>query len=51
MKAGPQTAKWKVLLVEDNPGDVLLLRELLTESVNSPFELEHAELGCRADTG
>ncbi len=43
MKVGPQTAQWKVLLVEDNPGDVLLLRQLLTESVNSPFELEHAD--------
>ena len=43
MKTGPQTVKWKVLLVEDNPGDVLLLREVLTEFPNSPFELEHVD--------
>jgi PAS domain S-box-containing protein len=43
MKAGSQTAKWKVLLVEDNPGDVLLLRQLLSESAQTPFELEQVD--------
>lgn len=33
----------KVLLVEDNPGDARLLRELLNETGGSEFELVHVE--------
>lgn len=33
----------KVLLIEDNPGDVRLLREILSESKNISFEIEHAD--------
>ena len=33
--------KKKVLLVEDNPGDVRLIREMLKESGNTEFELAH----------
>jgi signal transduction histidine kinase/CheY-like chemotaxis protein len=32
-----------VLLIEDNPGDARLLRELLQETGNSQFELVHAD--------
>ena len=35
-----QTAK-RILLVEDNPGDALLLREALREIDSPPFELIH----------
>jgi len=34
--------KLKVLLVEDNPGDVILLVEALEKSGNGGFELSHA---------
>lgn len=33
----------KILLVEDNPGDVRLIREMLTEAGNDLFELEYAD--------
>lgn len=33
----------KVLLVEDNPGDARLIRELLAETRGAPFHLEHAD--------
>ena len=33
----------KVLLIEDNPGDVRLIREMLSESKNISFEIEHAD--------
>lgn len=33
----------KILLVEDNPGDARLVRELLKEVSNFPYELLHAE--------
>lgn len=31
----------KVLLIEDNPGDMRLVKEALTEAAGTPFELEH----------
>jgi CheY-like chemotaxis protein len=31
----------RVLLVEDNPGDARLLREMLVEASSSQFELTH----------
>ena len=34
---------YKVLLIEDNPADVGLIREMLAEARDSAFELEHAE--------
>ncbi len=40
-------AKIAVLLVEDNPGDARLTRELLAEVDSFEFELEHFE--CLAD--
>ena len=33
----------KILLVEDNPGDALLLRETLKEATSAWFEVEHVE--------
>lgn len=33
----------KVLLIEDNPGDVRLIRELLKEIAGTQFELQHAD--------
>ena len=33
----------KVLLIEDNPGDVRLIREMLAEEDGAPFDLEYAE--------
>ena len=36
----PQLKRLKVLLIEDNPRDVRLIQDLLTEVRNSPFELE-----------
>ncbi|MEA3324492.1 MAG: PAS domain S-box protein [Euryarchaeota archaeon] len=32
-----------VLLIEDNPGDVRLIREMLLETEGAPFQLEHAD--------
>jgi signal transduction histidine kinase len=32
----------RILLVEDNPGDARLCRELLRDGFSAPFELEHA---------
>ncbi len=32
-----------VLLIEDNPADVGLIREMLAESRDSAFELEHVD--------
>ncbi len=37
------SAPIRVLLIEDNPGDARLLRELLQESGSSQFELVHAD--------
>lgn len=39
--------KVQILIVEDNPGDVLLVREALNES-NLPFELSHVADGEEA---
>jgi two-component system phosphate regulon sensor histidine kinase PhoR len=36
-------ASFKVLLIEDNPGDARLLREMLVEIGDAPFELEWAD--------
>jgi PAS domain S-box-containing protein len=36
------SAKHKVLLVEDNPGDARLMREYLADPAGGAFELEHA---------
>ena len=33
----------KVLLIEDNPGDALLIQEMLNEVKNTEFELKHAK--------
>lgn len=33
----------RILLVEDNPGDARLLREVLAENPESSFELTHCE--------
>lgn len=38
----------KILLIEDNPGDVRLIREMLAEAKNGPFDLECAD---RLSTG
>lgn len=38
-----QDTKLKILLVEDNPGDVRLLREALAEAGTAQFELTHLE--------
>jgi len=43
-----QTERIKVLLIEDNPGDVRLMREMLAEARGVPFRLEHAD---RLSTG
>ena len=42
------TALTKILLVEDNPGDVRLLREALAELPESRFELTHRETLAQA---
>lgn len=41
VKAIRHTAKHKVLLIEDNPGDARLMREYLADPAGAPFELEH----------
>jgi len=33
----------KILLIEDNPGDVRLIREMLTDIKSASFELEHCD--------
>ena len=40
----------KILLVEDNPGDVLLLQETLAESLDPKFEIHPVELLAQALT-
>ncbi len=40
---GPQSEPIRVLLVEDNPGDARLIRELLARARGVQFELERAE--------
>jgi signal transduction histidine kinase len=37
-----------VLLIEDNPGDARLMREMLTEGIGTPFDLHHTD---RLSTG
>lgn len=44
MNAQTENAKLKVLLIEDNPGDARLLRELLAEAPGAGFDLEHYDL-------
>jgi len=39
-----ESAAVKILLVEDNPGDARLARELLSEAEAFRFELRHVEL-------
>jgi two-component system cell cycle sensor histidine kinase/response regulator CckA len=36
-------SKTRVLLIEDNPGDARLIRDLLVEAGNSLFDLGHAD--------
>jgi signal transduction histidine kinase len=43
-------AKISILLVEDNPGDARLTRELLAEVPSFEFELEHADTMAKAIT-
>jgi DNA-binding response OmpR family regulator len=38
-----QTESFKILLVEDNPGDVRLIQEAMTETDMVEFELEHVD--------
>ena len=33
----------KILLIEDNPGDVRLIQDILKESGNTRYELTHAD--------
>lgn len=40
---GNETTSLKVLLVEDNPGDVRLVRELLHQVGSVPIEVQHVE--------
>jgi len=35
--------KIRILLIEDNPGDARLIRELLAEVDGTPFDLEHVD--------
>lgn len=35
--------KIKIMLIEDNPGDVRLIRELVAEADGAPFDLEHVD--------
>lgn len=42
------TPTTRILLVEDNPGDVRLMREALAETPDIPFELVHCETGTQA---
>jgi hypothetical protein len=37
-----ETLGKSVLLIEDNPGDARLIREMLAEDTTQPFELAHA---------
>ena len=34
---------FKILLIEDDPGDVLLMQEMLAEAKDAPFDLEYAD--------
>ena len=43
MSSEAPTPKPTLLLIEDNPGDARLMRELLAEGAAGAFELEHAE--------
>jgi sigma-B regulation protein RsbU (phosphoserine phosphatase) len=51
MHAAPDTelqpreasSRLRVLLIEDNPGDVRLIQEMLAESGNESFDLEHVD--------
>src|SRR6186997_595279 len=42
--SSPRPAKHRVLVVEDNPGDVFLLREMVDEAPNARFQVT-AEAG------
>jgi diguanylate cyclase (GGDEF)-like protein len=44
----PETPGKSVLLIEDNPGDARLIREMLAEDPATPFQLTHAD---RLSTG
>src|SRR6478672_9119583 len=44
----PQTQTLRVLIIEDNPGDAILVREMLREADQFGFELVHAD---RLSTG
>src|SRR6266702_847216 len=43
MNSEAPTLKLTLLLIEDNPGDARLMRELLADGAAGAFELEHAE--------
>lgn len=43
MAAEKENQRLKILLIEDNPGDARLIREMLRETAEGQFELFHAE--------